>query len=281
MAMDITLTSGMRANLYSLQTTQQLMERTSDRMATGKKVNSALDDPVNYFAAQGHLQRASDLTNRKDEMSEAVQTVKAADNGIEGISTLIQAAKSLAVSAKSATDSNETTTLFSQFTEIMSQINDMADDSTYKGVNLLGGTSETLTVNFDEAGHSNLTLTGFDSSSGGLRLASGGDWADNVSGVLSSTAFGAMDTAITALDDARDTLRTEAKNLSSNLSIITARQDYTSKMINTLDDGAANLTNADMNEEGANMLMLQTRQQLATTSLSLASQAAQSVLRLF
>ncbi len=90
-----------------------------------------------------------------------------------------------------------------------------------------------------------------------------------------------MDTAIAALDDARDTLRTEAKKLSSNLSIITARQDYTSKMINTLDDGAANLTNADMNEEGANMLMLQTRQQLATTSLSLASQAAQSVLRLF
>ncbi len=142
MAMDITLTSGMRANLYSLQTTQQLMERTSDRMATGKKVNSALDDPVNYFAAQGHLQRASDLTTRKDEMSEAVQTVKAADTGIEGISTLIQAAKSLAVSAKSATDCNETTTLMCQFNGIMSQINDMADDSTYKGVNLLGGTRE-------------------------------------------------------------------------------------------------------------------------------------------
>jgi flagellin-like hook-associated protein FlgL len=52
-------------------------------------------------------------------------------------------------------------------------------------------------------------------------------------------------------------------------------------MINTLEDGAAKLTEADMNEEGANMLMLQTRQALGTTSLSLASQAAQSVLRLF
>ena len=67
----------------------------------------------------------------------------------------------------------------------------------------------------------------------------------------------------------------------NNLSIITARQDYTQSTINILKDGAGGLTNADMNEEGANMLMLQTRQSLGTTALSLSSQAAQSVLRLF
>ena len=77
------------------------------------------------------------------------------------------------------------------------------------------------------------------------------------------------------------TLRTESKTLSNNLSIITAREDFSAQMMNTLNDGAARLTEADMNEEGANMLMLQTRQALGTTSLSLASQAAQSVLRLF
>jgi flagellin len=91
----------------------------------------------------------------------------------------------------------------------------------------------------------------------------------------------AINSAITALDSASSSLRSEAGKLSTNLSTITIRQDFTSNMINTLEDGAANLTNADMNEEGANMLMLQTRQQLGTTSLSLASQAAQSVLRLF
>ncbi|MCK7508769.1 MAG: hypothetical protein MZV70_35230 [Desulfobacterales bacterium] len=79
----------------------------------------------------------------------------------------------------------------------------------------------------------------------------------------------------------QDTLRTESSKLANNLSIITARQEFTQGMINVLKDGAAGLTNADMNEEGANMLMLQTRQALGTTSLSLASQAAQSVLRLF
>ena len=87
--------------------------------------------------------------------------------------------------------------------------------------------------------------------------------------------------AITQLDNARSILRSESQKLSTNLSAITIRQEFTTGMINTLEDGAAELTNADMNEEGANMLMLQTRQSLGTTSLSLASQAAQSVLRLF
>jgi len=67
----------------------------------------------------------------------------------------------------------------------------------------------------------------------------------------------------------------------SDILTISIRADFTDKMVNTLESGADNLTLADMNEEGANMLMLQTRQALGTTSLSLSSQAAQSVLRLF
>ena len=90
-----------------------------------------------------------------------------------------------------------------------------------------------------------------------------------------------IQTSINNLETAMNTLRTESKKLSNNLSIITAREEFSAQMINTLNDGAAKLTEADMNEEGANMLMLQTRQALGTTSLSLAGQAAQGVLRLF
>ena len=97
----ITLTSGMRANLVSLQNTNSMMETTQKRLATGRKVNSALDDPVSYFTSMAHEQRASDLASRKDEMSESIQLVKAADAGIESIRTLINAAKSLASSALS------------------------------------------------------------------------------------------------------------------------------------------------------------------------------------
>ncbi|MCJ7833350.1 MAG: flagellin, partial [Deltaproteobacteria bacterium] len=80
---------------------------------------------------------------------------------------------------------------------------------------------------------------------------------------------------------ATSTLRSQAKAFGSNLSIVQTRQDFTKNLINTLQVGADNLTLADMNEESANMLMLQTRQSLGTTSLSIASQAAQAVLRLF
>jgi flagellin-like hook-associated protein FlgL len=91
----------------------------------------------------------------------------------------------------------------------------------------------------------------------------------------------AIQAAINGLEEATSSLRTEAKVMANNLSIITAREEFTAQMMSALNDGAAKLTEADMNEEGANMLMLQTRQALGTTSLSLAGQAAQGVLRLF
>ncbi|MNT21681.1 flagellin [compost metagenome] len=75
-------------------------------------------------------------------------------------------------------------------------------------------------------------------------------------------------------------MRSQSSTFGSNLSIVQNRQDFTKNMINTLQTGAANLTLADMNEEAANLLALQTRQSLSSSSLSLASQADQSVLQL-
>jgi flagellin-like hook-associated protein FlgL len=261
------------------------METTQNRLATGLKVNTALDDPINFFNAQEHRLRAADLAGRKDGMSEAIQTIKAANVGVEGINNLISQAKSLAQSAMSAASTTEAEALSDQYGTVMAQINEMAADSGYKGVNLLQAGS--LTVEFaPTAGDSNLSLTGFGDSTAVFNITGlaaevstaglGEGWADGTS--IDKTA---IQTSIDNLETAMGTLRTESKTLSNNLSIITAREDFTSQMINTLGDGAAKLTEADMNEEGANMLMLQTRQALGTTSLSIASQAAQSVLRLF
>jgi flagellin-like hook-associated protein FlgL len=283
----IQLTSGMRQNLFSLQQTAKDMEVTQKRLSTGLRVNTALDDPINFFTAQEHRLRASDLAGRKDGMSEAIQTVKAANVGVEGINNLIAQAKSLAQSAMSATVS-DTEIFANQYGSVMTQINQMAVDSGYKGVNLLQ--SGSLTVQFaPSADQSYLNLSGFGDTSAtfnitGLSAEVSGTAASGANWVASGTTTvntAAIQTSISNLEDAMSTLRTESKKLSNNLSIITAREDFTSQMINTLDDGAAKLTEADMNEEGANMLMLQTRQALGTTSLSLASQAAQSVLRLF
>ena len=276
----ISLTAGMRANLFSLQKTAKDMEVTQNRLSTGLKVNTALDDPLNFFAAQEHRTRAGDLASRKDGMSEAIQTIKSANNGIEGITNLIAQAKSLASSALSAS-TTDATQYMDQYNEILLQIDDIAKDSGYKGVNLLQ--SGEMTVQFAPSSDaSTLKVTGFGGTTATFSVTSSlsaTSWA--TTGATGAVQSVNIQTAINGLEKANDTLRLNAKTLSSNLSVITAREDFTSKMINTLEDGAAKLTEADMNEEGANMLMLQTRQALGTTSLSLASQAAQSVLRLF
>ncbi len=278
----ISLTSGMRASLFSLQKTSRDMETTMHRLATGRKVNTALDDPINFFNAQEHQLRASDLAGRKDGMSEAIQTIKAANVGVEGINNLIAQAKSLAQSAMSATVS-DATTFATQYGVVLTQINEMAADSGYKDVNLLQGGS--LTVEFaPTASQSTLSLTGFGDSSADFNITTGltAEISDSGAAWVGATVdTAAIQTSIDNLEDAMGNLRTESKKLSNNLSIITAREDFTAQMINTLSDGAAKLTEADMNEEGANILMLQTRQALGTTSLNLASQAAQNVLRLF
>ena len=270
----------MRANLFSLQQTSKDFEITQKRLATGLRVNTSLDDPINFFAAQEHRLRASDLAGRKDGMSEAIQTIKSANVGIEGIVNLLAQAKSLAQSALSA-GSTDAISFASAYAEVMTQINMMAADSGYKGINLLQ--SGELTVQFaPTANESYLHLSGFGTTDAEFSIAgmseagTGFGWVNGTT-VATSTIQAAMD----GIEEAMGTLRTEAKVLSNNLSIITAREEFTAQMINTLDDGAAKLTEADMNEEGANMLMLQTRQALGTTSLSLASQAAQGVLRLF
>jgi len=273
---DISLTQGMRQNLVSLQQTLNLLDRTQTRLASGKKVNTAIDDPVNYFASQSHLQRAGDLALRKDGMSEGVNTVTAASKAIDSLLAMIQQAQGIANSALSTSDTASRAAYATQFDTIMSQITALASDSKYKGTNLLSSTT-TLTVKFNEDGTAKLDIAGFEARTlTNLSLS----FAAQISN-WATTTNAVMDTALTFLTTATANLRTQASSLASNLNVITSRQDFTTNLINVLKTGSDTLTLADMNEESANMLMLQTRQSLGITSLSLASQAAQSIMRLF
>ena len=375
--MSISLTAGMRSNLINLQNTANLMDQTAIRLNTGKKVNSALDDPISFFTARNHTSRATDLATLKNGMSEAIQTITAANNGVEGIISLIEAAKAKAESAKSAEEafatiqleldgvtsgvtveiggteytagattagktfavgitdtlsaanlaalinsnvesvdlsattsggtmtladvdgaidlvvathfedvvddgsleatlvegSDELTNLASQYSTLMSQLDDLSVDAGYKGINLLA--NETLTVSFE--GTNELDVVGFNATvAGDLALTATRDSSTSSWGTSAN-----IDSDIDLMSAAIEKLETEASSLASSLSIVTTRQVFTADMINTLTTGADNLTLADMNEEGANMLMLQTQQALGTNSLSLAAQTAQGVLRLF
>ncbi|MEA3333428.1 MAG: hypothetical protein U9Q58_07510 [Pseudomonadota bacterium] len=168
-AASISLTSGMRQNLYSLQVNSQNTEITSRRLSSGFKVETALDDPINFFMARNHRQRASDFMARKDEMGEAIQTVKAASVGIESAITLLMSAKSTAQAALSTSDTDEREELADQFNDFSTQLDLLVEDSGYKGVNLLKDGSE-LEVNFNENGTSSIAIDGFDASSSGLEI---------------------------------------------------------------------------------------------------------------
>jgi flagellin-like hook-associated protein FlgL len=270
---DIVLTAGVRSNLLQLQQTADLITQTQTKLATGKRVNSALDNPVNYFTAQALGNRASDLGNLLDSMSSGISTIQAANNGITSITKLVQSAQALVSQAQQTSDVTIRSGLAAQFDNILGQIDTLARDSGFNGINLLDSTnSSNLVVTLNESGTSTVTINTVDFTSAGLLLNNS---ANNWGG---TTDIAAASTDLTA---ALTTLRSQAQAFGSNLSTVQIRQDFTKAMINTLQTGADGLTLADSNEEGANLLALQTRQQLSTTALSLASQASQAVLRLF
>jgi flagellin len=168
--------------------------------------------------------------------------------------------------------------LAAQFNTLRDQLDKLARDSSFNGVNLLAG--DNLKVVFNETGTSYLDIQAKDPLGSPFTFN-----ATNLNIITLTAADLDQDTSIDGfldtLSTALNTTRSQASNFGASLSIVQNRQDFTKAMINTLQTGADNLTLADTNEEGANLLALQTRQQLSTTALSLANQASQAVLRLF
>ncbi len=389
---DVTLTSSVRQNLLSLQSTTDLIGRTQNRLSTGLRVASAIDDPVAFFQAKGLQDRASDFQEKKAGIDQGISTLTAATDAVTGIEGLVQQLKGLATNAKSATTATEITNIVTQFNDLRTQINNLASDATYQGLNLVGGTGSSLSVNFSNDTASVLTVNSVDITAGvdGLSVAklsaidtgakislsapsvsagtvsAGGTYIFTVGGtsshtladgdtfsitlgtqaftvtVNSATSAGASTTVgagsfspgtfsvgstitftldsggasnaggnlivgtanitvvesaevriigvgttteltsrVQNLDSALTTIRSRAQTLGANVAILNTRLDFTKNYVNTLTAGAGKLTLADLNEEGANLLALQTRQQLGIQSLAFAGQSEQAILGLF
>ena len=161
----ISLSAGVRQNLLALQDTASLLAQTQNRLATGKKVNSALDNPNSFFTAQGLSNRANDLSNLLDGITNGINTIQAANNGITAITKLVQSAQSLVTQAQQTTDTTIRASLATQFGAIRTQIDQLAGDSGYNGTNLLGGNDLTVTLN--ETGTSTATVTAVDDTTTG------------------------------------------------------------------------------------------------------------------
>src|SRR6478672_10159698 len=126
---DITLSTATRSNLLSLQNTSTLIGQTQQRLATGLKVNSALDDALAFFKARSLDSRASDLSAIKDQISGGVSVITAATQGLSSIESVLKQMKALAQSAVSAPESMTRAKLASQFNELRTQVNGIAADS--------------------------------------------------------------------------------------------------------------------------------------------------------
>lgn len=429
MSSAITLSAATRQNLLSLQDTAGLAATNQGRLATGKKVNSALDNPVNFFTAQNLSNRSTALSGLLDGISNGIQTIQAAAKGIDTVTSLVKQLQSVVSQAQSnaatnlpkvsgtvalgtsgeasttgksqrdvamaktvlgtagpatgsasgnlglsasaanqvqlkagnavytytvgatdtlgdvvnainksgianaSVDSNgllsvtgsgsdaltvslgataagtftastaDTALLFGtattsgvtgggtsaqrsalvdQFKNLRTQINQAAQDAGFNGTNLLAG--DKLTVVFNEktgGGQSKLDVQGDALTASGLGIGSLVDSATTQPGADFGVQNNAdLTKASNALTNALTSLNSLSSTLGSNLSVVQTRQDFTKNLVNVLETGAANLTNADMNEEAANSQALSTRQSLGISALSLANQANQGILQL-
>lgn len=270
--MQTVLSTAMRSNLLSLQDTQSGIATAQARLSTGKRVNSALDNPSSFFTAAGLTNRANDLTRLQDAMGLGTKVIEAADKGIKAITKLVEQAQGLANQALQTSDATTRSTLATQFDALRTQIDQLAGDSGYNGTNLIGTGPDSLTVTFNEDGSSTLAVTGVALDSTGLAVAAAANaWVANAD----------ITAAVDDLSAGLNTLRANAATFGSNLTVVQNRIDFTKGLTQTLQAGSDLLTLADLNEEGANLLALQTRQQLGIQALSLASQSDQAILRLF
>lgn len=387
--MAITLSSGVRTNLQSLQGISDLLNTAQNRLATGKKVNSALDNPSSFFTAQNLSDRSTKLNGLLDGINNGVSTVKAASSGLDSIYKSLQTAQGIVDSVKAdaakaanqlrgtvttltstlaldggvpdlnfanndeitftdnvtggqtvidlgataaadtvqdlidkinaqgngvysaslnngaltltSTSSNaftvSTTTAGSatamlgatlastvgtvdqgkinsyakQFNDVLDSIDQFAADSSFNGVNLLKAGND-LTINYNEDGSSKSTVTSRDITAANFNLAD-----INATGTGTVTDF---TNKLQMLKDALSSVRQYQTEYASTLSIAQNRQSFSKSLSDILQTGADNLTNADQNQEAANVLALQTRQSLSQSALSLSVQADQAVLQL-
>ncbi len=305
MAQSIALTAGQRSALLTLQNVQDLSERTQTRLSTGRKINSVVDDAVNFFKAKSLTDRAEDFNLKKDGIDQGISSISAALDAIEAIDTLVKQMKGIVEAARSQSTS-ERATATTQFDELGKQIFQLVEDASYQGLNLLNNTSSKLEVSFSTRSASELEVAGFalnatDVTGGGPSVStlatrifsvvafsgSGAFAFSNFGAQASFTAFGANNSAVslsstvvTILDNAVSRLRSQAAKLGTNVAILETRLDFTKSYVNTVAGGADKLTLADLNEEGANLIALQTRQQLGIQSLSIAGQQQQAILAL-
>jgi len=392
----ITLDASTRSNLLALQNTTDLLNRTSNRLSTGLKVASPIDNAPAFFASQALSNRATDFSQVQSSIDQAISSLNAAQSGLAQITKLVNNLQGILVSLQTATSATASDTLIDQYNALLTQIDGLASDATYQGTNLINNTTQNLTIDFNaDFGLSTLTflsVNAISNNSTGLGLATfahgafftitttvesqassaslasvathssipsfasrpalvqtptvashsstasvvsqssipstasnpsrssiastasvpaaasipsqaSSDALPSVPSTASTASLASVASAGTvasragataaavntslinktnaSVSTALNKLRSTQSTLGSNSTVLSIRLEFTKNYITGLTQGSDKLTLADLNEEGANLSTLQTRQQLGTVSLSISTKSEQGLLRLF
>jgi flagellin-like hook-associated protein FlgL len=254
---DITLSAGIRQNLLSLQNTSADLTTTQERLATGKKVNTAFDNPTSYFTSQALTNRANDLSALLDQIGQAQQTLDAANNGLTGLTSLLEQALSTAQQAQQA--SNDTAGATTGTVNLTS--NTLAAGTLLIAT---GGTTYSVSIGASASvssieaainGTSGLgssgAVTASDDGSGHLILtANSASTSFTVSGG-EQTAFGLSSSAVTGSSSTRTTLQANYNSLLTQIDQLAGDASYNG--VNLLNGN--NLT-VNFNETGTSSLTI-------------------------
>ena len=286
--MSIVLGTATQANLLALQNINSQLGVTQGHLATGLAVASAIDDAVKYFQSQQLSNRATDLSARKSQIDQGIQSLTAATNGISSSIAILQQMEGIVNGAATQTASQRAAAA-TQFNTLGQQLSTLLGDASYQGLNLVNSTSSNLTLQFSLTSTSTLKINGQNLLfsklvTGGKAVAKGSAAATK----LITLKFSAVSNKISVFTSIYNALQTAvfkaqaaAQTLGTNVNFLQTRMSFTQAYMTTLNSGASDLTVADVNQESTNLVTLQTRQQLALESLSIATSSEQSVLRLF
>jgi len=284
----IVLGTATQQNLLALQNINDQLGVTQGHLATGLAVASATDDAVKYFQAQSLSNRASDLSNRKDAIAQGIQSLTAATNGINSVISILQQMEGIVNGASTQTAAQRKSAA-SQFDTLAQQLSTLLNDASYQGLNLVNATTSNLTLQFSITSTSILKIAGQNLLFSKLVTAGKAVAKGSVAATtLITLKFSAVSNKISFFTNLYNALQTAvfksqaaAQSLGSNVNFLQTRLSFTEQYITTLQGGASDLTVADVNQESTDLVTLQTRQQLAIQSLSIATQSEQAVLRLF
>ncbi|MGE5202183.1 MAG: flagellin [Acidobacteriota bacterium] len=284
---DIILGTATRQNLLSLQGINDNLGTTQGHLSSGLKVASALDDAVKFFQSQSLNDRAGDLTLRKDTIDQGISSLTTAVNATQSAISVLQQLQGILNSAKTQTAAQRKSAA-QQFSTLAQQLDTLLNDASYQGLNLVNSTKSSLSLQFSNSTASKLTIKGQNLLYSAVVTAGIISKVSNAAKNLVTVGFSAVsnntskfDTAFQSLQNAIGKIQAAAQSVGGNVTFLQTRLDFTKQYIVTLQGGASKLTVADVNEESTNLVTLQTRQQLAIQSLSIATQSEQAVLRLF